>query len=384
MARRIQRTSPAPSARSKQSASAGGTGGGPTVRKLGGRVSSNTVTDFTLQLATLSEAGIPVVKALKILEGQTEPGPFKDVLLEITDDVSGGAPLSEAMGKHGRAFDPLYASMVRAGEVGGILDRVLTRLAVFREKAAEIKGKIFNAMIYPSFLLAASIGAVALVIVFVVPRFREIFESFSVDLPRPTQILLSIGDFASAYWFLILGMPVILFLLHGVLVAKNQRYRRVWHAVQLKIPLLGGLLRRALTASFARTFGTLVQAGVPHLDALEICRDTSSNEVLSDAVEDIRKTVREGEGIARPMGETGLFDDVVTNMVDVGEETGELDTMLLKVADAYEAQVDRRLEALFKVLEPVIMLFMAVMIGALLLALILPMTQIIQTIGSEA
>ena len=374
MARRIQRTSPAPSARSKQSASAGGTGGGPTVRKLGGRVSSNTVTDFTLQLATLSEAGIPVVKALKILEGQTEPGPFKDVLLEITDDVSGGAPLSEAMGKHNRAFDPLYASMVRAGEVGGILDRVLTRLAVFREKAAEIKGKIFN----------ATIGAVALVIVFVVPRFRESFESFSVDLPRPTQILLSIGDFASAYWFLILGMPVILFLLHGVLVAKNKRYRRVWHAVQLKIPLLGGLLRRALTASFARTFGTLVQAGVPHLDALEICRDTSSNAVLREAVEDIRKTVREGEGIARPMGETGLFDDVVTNMVDVGEETGELDTMLLKVADAYEAQVDRRLEALFKVLEPVIMLFMAVMIGALLLALILPMTQIIQTIGSEA
>lgn len=288
------------------------------------------------------------------------------------------------MSKHGKAFDKLYASMVRAGEVGGILDRVLKRLADFREKAAEIRSKVSMALVYPSFLLAGSIAAVALVIIFVVPKFREIFESYDVELPKPTQVLLAIGDFAGAYWYLILGGPVVVFLLHAGLVAKNQRYRRAWHAFLLKVPLIGGLLKRSLTASFARTFGTLVQAGVPHLDALQICRDTSSNEVLTEAVEEIRRTVREGEGIARPMGETGLFDDVVTNMVDVGEETGELDSMLLKVADAYETQVDRRLETLFKVLEPVIMLFMAVAIGGLLLALILPMTQIIQTIGSEA
>lgn len=384
MARRIQRSTPAPSARRSGGGGGAATAAGPAPRKLGGRISSNTITDFTLQLATLSEAGIPVVKALKILEGQTDPGPFKNVLLEITDDVSAGAPLSEAMSKHGKAFDKLYASMVRAGEVGGILDRVLKRLADFREKAAEIRSKVSMALVYPSFLLAGSIAAVALVIIFVVPKFREIFESYDVELPKPTQVLLAIGDFAGAYWYLILGGPVVVFLLHAGLVAKNQRYRRAWHAFLLKVPLIGGLLKRSLTASFARTFGTLVQAGVPHLDALQICRDTSSNEVLTEAVEEIRRTVREGEGIARPMGETGLFDDVVTNMVDVGEETGELDSMLLKVADAYETQVDRRLETLFKVLEPVIMLFMAVAIGGLLLALILPMTQIIQTIGSEA
>jgi len=384
LARRIQRSTPAPSARRSGGGGGAATAAGPAPRKLGGRISSNTITDFTLQLATLSEAGIPVVKALKILEGQTDPGPFKNVLLEITDDVSAGAPLSEAMGKHGKAFDKLYASMVRAGEVGGILDRVLKRLADFREKAAEIRSKVSMALVYPSFLLAGSIAAVALVIIFVVPKFREIFESYDVELPKPTQVLLAIGDFAGAYWYLILGGPVVLFLLHAGLVAKNQPYRRAWHAFLLKVPLIGGLLKRSITASFARTFGTLVQAGVPHLDALQICRDTSSNEVLTEAVEEIRRTVREGEGIARPMGETGLFDDVVTNMVDVGEETGELDSMLLKVADAYEAQVDRRLETLFKVLEPVIMLFMAVAIGGLLLALILPMTQIIQTIGSEA
>lgn len=383
MARRIQRSSPAPSAR-RSGGGGAATAAGPAPRKLGGRISSNTITDFTLQLATLSEAGIPVVKALKILEGQTDPGPFKNVLLEITDDVSAGAPLSEAMGKHSKAFDKLYSSMVRAGEVGGILDRVLKRLADFREKAAEIRSKVSMALVYPSFLLAGSVAAVALVIVFVVPKFREIFESYDVELPKPTQVLLAVGDFASAYWYLILGGPVVVFLVHVGLVARNYRYRRAWHAFLLKVPLIGGLLKRSLTAAFARTFGTLVQAGVPHLDALQICRDTASNEVLAEAVEEIRRTVREGEGIARPMGETGLFDDVVTNMVDVGEETGELDSMLLKVADAYETQVDRRLETLFKVLEPVIMLFMAVAIGGLLLALILPMTQIIQTIGSEA
>lgn len=381
MAKRIKRSGPAPAKRA-------GSGGGaataaPPARKLGGRVSSGTITDFTIQLATLSEAGIPVVKALRILEGQTEPGPFKNVLAEITDDVSAGAPLSEAMGKHDNAFDPLYASMVRAGEAGGILDRVLERLATFREKAATIRAKIKQAMLYPSALILFAIAAVVVVVIFVIPRFREIFDSYGVDLPRPTQILLALSDAGSKYWFLVIGIPPLILLGHSVAVRRSRGYRRWWHGVQLKIPLIGGILKRTITASFARTFGTLVQAGVPHLDALGICRDTSPNEVLTDAVEDIRRTVREGEGIARPMGETGLFDDIVTNMVDVGEETGELDTMLLRIADAYEVQVDRRLDTFFRVLEPIILIFMAVVIGALLFAMILPMTEMMKTIGSQ-
>ncbi|MEE2940603.1 MAG: type II secretion system F family protein [Planctomycetota bacterium] len=381
MAKRIKRSGPAPAKR------AGGGGGAataaPPARKLGGRVSSGTVTDFTIQLATLSEAGIPVVKALRILEGQTEPGPFKNVLAEITDDVSAGAPLSEAMGKHDKAFDPLYASMVRAGEAGGILDRVLDRLATFREKAATIRAKIKQAMLYPSALILFAIAAVVIVIIFVIPRFREIFDSYGIDLPRPTQILLALSDAGSRYWYLVIGIPPLILLGHSIATRRSRGYRRWWHGVQLKIPLIGGILKRTITASFARTFGTLVQAGVPHLDALGICRDTSPNEVLTDAVEDIRRTVREGEGIARPMGETGLFDDVVTNMVDVGEETGELDTMLLRIADAYEVQVDRRLETFFRVLEPIILIMMAVVIGALLFAMILPMTEMMKTIGSQ-
>jgi len=346
-------------------------------------VNAALVTDFTVQLATLSDAGIPVVKALTILEGQTEPGPFKDILREITEDVSGGAPLSDALAKHEKVFDTLYSSMVRAGEVGGVLDRVLDRLAEFREKAADIRSKIKQAVIYPAILILVSIGVVSAVIIFVIPTFNEIFTSFDVELPEPTRILLGISEFMTSYWYVVFGVPILAFIGHKMAVGRNRGYRRGWHAALLKVPFLGTVLNRSMTAMFARTFGTLVQAGVPHLDALGIVRDASGNEVLVDAVEDIRRTVREGEGIARPMGETGLFDDVVTNMVDVGEETGELDSMLLKVADAYDDQVDRKLAALFKVLEPAILVLMAVLIGGLVVALILPLTKMMSTIGGQ-
>ncbi len=386
MARRIQRTSPAPKRAGASSGASPGAGGGTgaPANVRGKRVDGDLVTDFTVQLATLSDAGIPVVKALTILEGQTPPGPFKGILREITEDVSGGSPLSEAMAKHDRVFDHLYSSMVKAGEVGGVLDRVLNRLAVFREKAADIRSKIKQALIYPAVLVFFAIGVIAAVVMVVIPKFKEIFESFNVDLPEPTRILLGISGFMTQWWYLVLGLPLLFFVVHNIAVRKSRGYRRGWHAVLLKIPFLGPVLNRSMTASFTRTFGTLVQAGVPHLDALGICRDTSGNEVLVDAVEDIRRTVREGEGIARPMGETGLFDDVVTNMVDVGEETGELDGMLLKVADAYDVQVDRKLAAFFKVLEPAILIFMAIVIGGLVIALIMPLTEMMQTIGSQA
>ncbi|MDG1048900.1 MAG: type II secretion system F family protein [Planctomycetota bacterium] len=380
MAKRIQRSTPAP----KRTQATVGSADAPVRKGRGGRVNSALVTDFTVQLATLSDAGIPVVKALTILEGQTEPGPFKDILREITEDVSGGAPLSDALAKHDKVFDTLYSSMVRAGEVGGVLDRVLERLAEFREKAADIKSKIKQAVIYPAILILVSIAVVSAVIIFVIPTFDEIFKSFDVDLPEPTKILLGVSGFMTSYWYLVFGVPIVAFVGHNLAVGRNRGYRKGWHGLLLKIPFLGTVLNRSMTAMFARTFGTLVQAGVPHLDALGIVRDASGNEVLVDAVEDIRRTVREGEGIARPMGETGLFDDVVTNMVDVGEETGELDSMLLKVADAYDEQVDRKLAALFKVLEPAILVVMAVLIGGLVVALILPLTKMMSTIGGAA
>ena len=379
MAKKLQRSAPVPARGSK-----GATGGGSSApRRRGGRVKSQLITDFTVQLSTLSEAGIPVVRALTILEGQTRPGPFKDVLAELAEDVSGGTPLSEAMAKHTGCFDELYSSMVRAGEAAGILDRILTRLAAFREKAAEIKGKIVNAMIYPAILTFVAVAVVSAVVVFVIPRFQEIFDSFDVELPDTTRLLLDVSAFATERWYFVFGLPLLLIVLHFVLLARSEGYRFRIHGLVLKLPLVGGLLRQSLVARFARTFGTLVEAGVPHLDALGIVRDATANAVLSQGVEDVRRTVREGEGIARPMADTGLFDDIVTNMVDVGEETGELDTMLLRIADAYEVQVDRRLETFFRVLEPIILIMMAVVIGALLFAMILPMTEMMKTIGSQ-
>jgi len=379
MAKKLQRSAPVP-ARGSQ----GGGGGGSAPRRRGGRVKSQLITDFTVQLSTLSEAGIPVVRALTILEGQTRPGPFKDILAELAEDVSGGTPLSEAMAKHTGCFDELYSSMVRAGEAAGILDRILTRLAAFREKAAEIRGKIVNAMIYPAILTFVAVAVVSAVVVFVIPRFQEIFDSFDVELPDTTRVLLDVSEFATQRWYLVFGLPIVLVILHFVLLARSESYRYRIHGLVLRIPLLGGLLRQSLVARFARTFGTLVEAGVPHLDALGIVRDATANAVLAQGVEDVRRTVREGEGIARPMADTGLFDDIVTNMVDVGEETGELDSMLLKVADAYERQLDRRIDAVFKFLEPALLLFMAVVVGFIVIALFMPLLEIMNSINTQA
>jgi type IV pilus assembly protein PilC len=340
-------------------------------RARGRRVSGQAVTEFTVQLATLSASGIPMVRALTILEGQARPGPFKDVLGDLVEDVSSGTPLSEAMAKHPRAFDSLYSSMVRAGESGGVLDKVLERLAHYRERAAEMRSKIINAMIYPFVIVLVAVTVVSLVIVFVIPRFRLIFDSFGVELPALTQVLLDISNFFVTYWYAVFGLPIGYALLHLMLMAKPTRYRYVMHGLLLKIPILGGILTKSLIASFARTFGTLLEAGVPHLDALGIVRDTSPSDVMVQSVESIR----------RPMEEAPVFDDLVCNMVDVGEQTGELDRMLLRVATAYEAQVSRRIDAFFKVLEPALLVVMAVFTGFIVLALFLPLLKIMSTLN---
>lgn len=379
MAKRLQRSSARAGARpAPQSSSPGARAAAPPRR--GRKVKRELVTDFTIQLATLSEAGIPIVKALTILEGQTRPGPFKHVLAELAEDVSGGTPLSESMAKHSQCFDSLYSSMVRAGEAGGVLDRILQRLAVFREKAAAVRSKITGALIYPIVLTVVAIAVVSYVIVFVIPKFQEIFTSFNMGLPDITQFLLDVSEFVVGYWYIVFGLPVVLLLVHSLLMRRGGGYRFAVHRLLLRIPVIGAVVNRGVTANFARTFGTLVQAGVPHLEALSIVRDATGNAVVQDAVESIRRTVREGEGIARPMGETGIFDDLVVNMVDVGEETGELDRMLLKVADAYESAVDRQIDAMFKLLEPVLLLVMAAFVGFILVALFMPLMQLMSTL----
>jgi type IV pilus assembly protein PilC len=340
------------------------------------------VTDFTVQLATLFSAGIPIVRALNVLEGQMKPGPFKTVLGELVEDVSSGAPLSEAMAKHERVFDSLYSSLVHAGEAGGVLDRILERLAHYRERIADIRGKVTSAMVYPLVIVVVAMGVVSAVIALVIPKFRVIFDSFGIELPGETRILLNVSQFTVSYWYVVFGLPVVLILLHGLMMRRGGAYRYRMHSWLLALPLLGSLIKQGLIAAFARTFGNLLQAGVPHLDALVIVRDTSANEVLIGGVESIRKVVREGEGIARPMEETGVFDDLVCNMVDVGEQTGELDGMLLRVADAYESKVDRDIGIFFKVLEPILLILVAVFVGFIVVALFLPLMRIMSSLNS--
>jgi type IV pilus assembly protein PilC len=244
-----------------------------------------------------------------------------------------------------------------------------------------VRGKVQNAMIYPAVLLVVAVTVVALVIALVIPRFQEIYRSFDVELPGVTEVLLTASDVLVGYWYLVIGLPALLFGLHLLFLSRRGAYRFFVHRLVLRLPIAGQVVTTAIVATFARVFGTLVQAGVPHLDALGIVRDTSRNALLHASVEDIRKSVREGEGISTPMAETGLFDDLVVNMVDVGEQTGELDTMLLRVADAYDQQVDRKIEALFKVLEPALLILMAIFVGFIVFALFMPLLRIMSTLG---
>lgn len=382
MAKRIQRKMSAPQTGARSGGAPKASGTSAPKKATGRRVSGQVVTDFTLQLATLTSAGIPLVRALGVLHGQAKAGPFKEVLSEVTEDVAAGTPLSEAMGKHSRAFDPLYSSMVRAGETGGLLDTILERLALLRERAAEINSKIRGAMVYPSMIVVVALVVISVVILFVIPRFQAIFDTFDVELPATTRTLLGAAHYGTEYWYLVFGLPIVLLVLHKLLMLRGGGYRRFMHKRLLGVPLMGAVLSQGYVASFARTFGTLIQAGVPHLDALGIARDTASNMVVAEAVDDIRAAVREGEGIATPMGDSGAFDDLVCNMVEVGEETGELDRMLIKVADAYEVQVDRKMDNLFKVLEPAMLVVMAVFVGFVVVALFMPLLSIMNSMGN--
>jgi type IV pilus assembly protein PilC len=382
MAKKIQRKMSGGSTATKAAPSAAAPSGGPSKKKgRGKRVSGQVVTDFTVQLSTLTSAGIPIVRALSVLHGQTPAGPFKAVLAEVVEDVASGTPLSEALAKHERCFDPLYASMVKAGESGGLLDTVLDRLAIMRERTADITSKIKGAMIYPAVIVAVATVVISIVILFVIPRFQDIFDTFDVKLPDITLLLLNTAEFGTNYYYIVFGLPLLLFILHGFFMAAGGKYRYFIHGLLLKVPLMGLVLRRGYVAGFSRTFGTLIQAGVPHLEALGITRDTTPNVVMRDAIEDIRLTVREGEGISTPMSDSGVFDDLVCNMVEVGEETGELESMLLKVAVAYEIQVDRKLDALFKILEPALLIVMAVFVGFVVVALFMPLLEIMNSMG---
>ena len=352
--------------------------------RRGTRVSAKMSTRFTTQLATLQEAGLPIVRSLRILEGQLRPGAMKVIAGAVAEDVEGGASLSEAMAKHPGAFDNLYVQMVRAGEVGGMLDRVLRRVADFKEKAEKLRTQVKGAITYPIFVILFALGVILFITTVVVPQFEKIFKDLGTDeLPKVTQILLGVSNFLQHYWYVVLLIPVLVYLVFK-LVRRSPRGQLVTDRWTLKLPRLGPINRKNKIARIGRTLGTLLGSGVPLLDALEITRNGTGNRVMERALDKVRGAVKEGEGIAEPMGETRQFDDMVVNMVAVGEETGELDRMLLRVADTYEYEVDIEVAGLVRLLEPLLIIMVGGIVAFILFAVFLPLLEIIKKLGAGA
>jgi type IV pilus assembly protein PilC len=346
------------------------------------RVKPKILVQFTTQLATLQNAGLPIVRCLRILATQQREGPFRDAISSIADDVEGGDSLSVAFSKHPHYFDHLYLNMVKAGEAGGILDQILERLALFAEKAEAIRSKIKGALTYPVVVICFAVVIVALVMIFIVPKFEEVFKQMGVEMPPLTKALLAIATFVKNWWWAILLGLVLVFLLLRAL-QRIYAFRKFVHRLQLRLPVSGPLMKKTIVARFARTFGTLLGAGVPILEALTIIRDATSNLVIGEALESVHKNIKQGETITRPMQESGVFDDIVVNMVDVGEQSGNLDRMLTKVADAYEREVDDAVSTLFKVIEPLLIIGLAGVVGTIVIALFLPILKVMDTLSQQ-
>ncbi len=326
---------------------------------------------LTRQLATLIDAGLPLLRSLNILVSQQKPSKMRDILREITSDVQQGSTFSEGLAKHPKVFDRLFVNMVRAGEVGGMLEVVLNRLAVFMEKRMALKRKVKGAMVYPIFVVIAAAGIVSFLLIRVVPVFAEIFEEFGSALPAPTQFLVTCGDFMQQSWWLLLTV------ISGIIIsikvmAKIHFIKRIMDRVSLKMPLVGDLVTKVAVARFARTLGTLLTSGVPILQALRITKETIGNEVIQNAIQKVHDRIKEGDTIARPLDESKVFPAMVVNMIDVGEETGALDAMLNKVADIYDAEVEAAVEAMLALMEPAIIIILGGIIGFIVVALYLP------------
>lgn len=363
---------------------AGGTEGtGSAVgKRLGrGRVTARALTEFTNQLAVLLNAGIPVSKGLRILEGQLPPGGMKRTCRSLLEEVEGGTALSEAMSKHRDVFDALYTNMVRAGEAGGVQEEILGRLSGFLEKSQEIKGKVVGALAYPAVLCLVAGGVLVFAFAVVIPQLKVIFEGMNLQISQlhwTTRFVIALGDHLKVWWWAYLVGVIAVWVLHLLLLRHAMPYRSVMHRLAIRVPLFGQLVHKNMVARFARTFGTLIQSGVPHLDALTILEDSTTNVHMKAAVHGVHSSIREGAGIAVPMGECQMFDDIVVNMVEVGEQTGELDRMLVKIADRFEKEVDRTVDTTFRVIEPLLLLVMAVIVGFIVFALFTPLLRMMQ------
>ncbi len=353
-------------------------------RRTAGAVSAKLLCQFTRQLSTLVDAGLPILRSLRILEQQQKPGMLRIAIRMVAEDVEGGSTLSEAMGRHSKTFDRLYTNMVRAGELGGVLDLILQRLADFMERAQALKRKVVGAMIYPVAVLFFALAIVTALLWFIVPKFKDIFSEAGDKLPGVTLLLMKMSDWVTGKvegqmvpgWIIMLGFPFIIWLLMRV-VSTTESGRHAIDGLKLKIPVVGTIVSKTAVARFTRTLGTLLSAGVPILEALNITRETSGNAVYSKALLKVHDGIREGESFAEPLRQARIVEPMVVNMIDVGEETGELDKMLEKVADTYDGEVESLVQGMTSLLEPVMVITLGVIVGFIVVALFMPMVGMI-------
>ncbi len=345
-----------------------------------GKVGQKQLTTFTRQLSTLQDAGLPILRSLRILEGQSKPGVLKNSLQDVVEDIESGATLSEAMAKHHKCFDRLYCNMVKAGEAGGALEAILQRLADFKEKSQSLKAKIQSAMVYPVVVIMVAVLIVGFIMYWIVPQFEKIFDDFGVDLPQMTLILIQASNVVVKYWYLGPLVPATWWVFVKLLY-RSRTGRYIGDRVKLLIPVMGTIVEKSTVSRTCRTLGTLVQSGVPILESLNIVRDTSGNAVFERAFTRIYDSIREGETIAQPLKEARIVDDIVVNMIDVGEETGDLDSMLIKIADNYDEEVERAVESLVSLLEPIMIVVLGGIIGYIVIALFLPLVKLISELS---
>ena len=342
-----------------------------TIPFLTGWVSIKETAIFTRQFATMIEAGLPLVQCLEALGRQQEKRAFQNVLRDVQEAVEGGATLSDSMRRHKNVFDDLYVNMVAAGEMAGILDNVLERLATHMEKTIKLRNQVRSAMYYPATIVAVAVGVVAVLLLKVIPVFAKLFSDFGAKLPAPTLFVIAISDLMQNYFLYIVAGAIALALLLWQL-SKTKRGRYLLDKLLLSLPIFGPIVRKIAIARFSRTLGTMVQSGVAILDALEICARTSGNLIIEQALLKARISISQGKTIAEPLEDSGVFPPMVVQMVSVGEATGNLDSMLSKIADFYEDEVDTAVKALTSLLEPVIMVVLGVIIGGLVIAMYLP------------
>jgi type IV pilus assembly protein PilC len=344
------------------------------------KVKQRAVAIFTRQLATMIDAGLPLVQSLEILSSQQEDKVFKNVIREIREDVEGGSTFAGALKKHPVTFNELYTNLVVAGEEGGILDTILTRLANYIEKSEALKKKVKSALIYPATIVGVAVIVVAILMIFVIPVFENLFKSSGQTLPLPTLIVVTLSKMIKKYVVIFIPAMILLFYLLRKYY-QTQNGKAVVDRILLKLPVFGPLFRKIAVARFSRTLGTLVSSGVPILDGLSIVSRTSGNKTVETAILNARASIREGETIAEPLGRSGIFPPMVIQMISVGESTGALDSMLSKIADFYEEEVDIAVANLTSLLEPFLMIFLGVVIGGVVISMYLPIFSMASAVG---